>query len=97
MVTQRDHELPILPGIRFGDGVDLGRGDGLPRVGRQRVIEHAFDHARVGGGYQFWPGEIGFHEFIGHAQSAAPIAVEQMMAARQPEIIHVALAEPDFR
>src|SRR5207248_1412624 len=61
---------------------------GAARIGEQRGMEPALGGARLRRRAQFRPRQIGFEELVGDQQSAASIAIGQMMAAGEPEIVH---------
>ena len=96
-VAERDHELPVLARVGFRNGVDLRRRNGSPWVGQQCGMQGAFDDAGLGRWRELRPRQIDLHEFVGHAQPAVLIAIEQVMTAGQPEIFHGALTAADPR
>src|SRR5439155_21839492 len=51
-------------------------------------MQPALGCAGFGRRAQFRPGQIGFQEFIGDQQSAAGVAIRQVMAAGEPKIRH---------
>ena len=53
-------------------------------------MQRALGNAGVCGRRKLRSREIGFEQFVGDEQRAAGIAVEQMMPAGEPEILHSA-------
>src|SRR5262249_58546599 len=60
------------------------------RVGKQRRVQRAFDHAGLGRRCQFRPRQIGLEELVGDDEPTALMAVEQVMPAGEPEVLHAA-------
>ncbi len=96
MIAEGDHHLPVLARIGIGDGGNLRRADRLPRVGQQRAVQRALGGAGVRRRRDLGPRQIGLQEFIGDEQPAARIAIEQMMAAGQPEVARLAHVRSPF-
>ena len=88
VVAERHHHAPVLARVGIGDRGDLGRRDRPARLGHQRRVQRALDHAGLRRRLQLGPRQIGLEELVGHAEPAAVVAVEQMVAAGQPEIPH---------
>src|SRR5262249_20226607 len=82
------HQCPVLARIGIGDRGDLAGGDRPARLGEQRRMQRALDHAGLGRRRKLWPRQIGLEELVGRDEPAAAVAVEQMMPAREPEILH---------
>ncbi len=61
----------------------------MARIGEQRAMQRALDHAGLRRRDQFGPRQIDFEKVVGHQQAAALVAVEQMMAAGNPEVGHL--------
>ena len=80
--------MPVLARIRVGDRGDLARLDRPARIGQQFAVQPALHVAGVFRRHQLGPREIGLQELVGNLEPAAVIAVEQMMAAGDPEILH---------
>ena len=67
----------------------MSSGVTLPaRLRHQRRVQGAFDRARLQRRRQLGPRQIDLEEIVGHDKTAALVAVEQMMAAGEPEILH---------
>src|SRR5262249_62382010 len=60
------------------------------RIGKQRRVQRAFDHAGLGRRCQFRPRQIGLEELVGDDEPTALMAVEQVMPAGEPEVLHAA-------
>src|ERR1035437_10909331 len=52
-------------------------------------MQRALDRASLRRRNQLRPRQIDLEELIGHQQSTALIAIEQMMAAGDPEVVHL--------
>ena len=96
MIAEGDHHLPVLARIGIGDGGNLRRADRLPRVGQQRAVQRALGGTGVRRRRDLRPRQIGLQELIGDEQPAARIAIEQMMAAGQPEVARLAHVRSPF-
>ena len=88
MIAEFDHQLPVLARIGVGNGGDLLVLHGMARIGQQRAMQGALDHARCGRRRELRPRQIGLEEFVGHRQPATRVAIEQVMAAGEPKIFH---------
>ena len=86
-VAKREHQAPVLARIGIGDRRDLGRRDRAARIGEQRRVQGSLRHAGIGGRRQLRSRQIGLEELVADDESAAFLAVEQMMPAGQPEIL----------
>ena len=87
VVAERQHDLPVLARIGVGD-----RGNLLAATGRRGAASSAACSARSaaqasGGGVELRPGQIDLEEFVGRNESAARVAIEQVVAAGEPEIL----------
>src|ERR1043166_4516154 len=88
MVAEGDQQLPILARVRVRDGGDVRLRDRMARIGEQRRVQRALDRAGVGRRRQLGPRQIGLEELVADDEPAAGVAVEQMMPAGEPEIVH---------
>ena len=52
----------------------------------QRCVDFSLRAARFGRGHQFGPRKVGFEKVVRKHQAAVSAAVEQMVAARKPEV-----------
>ena len=60
------------------------------RRGRRAAgVQRALDGAGFWRREQFGPRQIGLEEIVGNHEAAALVAVEQVMAAREPEVAHL--------
>ena len=59
------------------------------RIGEQRCVQAALRDTGLGRWRELGPREIGLEEFIGDDEPAAGVAVEQMVSAGEPEVLHV--------
>src|SRR6185437_13172899 len=59
------------------------------RIGQQRGMQRALDRAGLGRRDQLWPRQIDLEEIVGDLEPAAVVAVEQMVAAGEPEVVHL--------
>ena len=87
-VAKFEQQAPVLARVDVRDRGDLGLGDRPARFGEERRVERALDHTRLRGRLELRPRQIGLEELVGHDEPAAVVAVEQMMAAGEPEILH---------
>ena len=97
MIAERDHHLPVLARIRIGDRGDLAVADRAARIGQQRCMQRALDHAGFRRRRQLGPREIDLEESSVTTSPPPVVAVEQMMAAGEPEILHRASCSPRAR
>ena len=67
---------------------------GMARIGQQRAVQRALDRAGFRRRDQFRPRQIDLEEIVGDDQPAAVVAVEQMMAAGEPEVAHLLSRAP---
>ena len=93
-VAEREHHLPVLARIGIRDRGDLVRA--RPRGADRPAARRAAPLGRAGlrRRRKLGPRQIDLEEFVGHHEPAARIAVEQMMAAGEPEVLHRALRAP---
>ena len=49
-IAEADHQRPVLARVLVGHRRDLGRLDRPARIGQERRVQRALDHAGVGGG-----------------------------------------------
>ena len=88
-VAERDHHLPVLARIGIRDRGDLvgatRRGAGRPSA---RHAASSRPRRPPAGGAELRPRQIDLEKLVGHDETAARVAVEQMMAAGEPEILH---------
>src|SRR5947207_7093311 len=87
-IAKGEHKSPVLPGIHIGNRGDLVRADRLAGSGEQLAVQLPFDRACFVRRHQLGTGEIGFQELVGDTKPPALVAIEQMVAARDPEITH---------
>ena len=88
VVAEREHHLPVLARIGVGDRGDLVRRDRPARLGQQRRVQRALGGAGLGRRHQLRPRQIDLEEFVGRNEPAARVAIEQMVAAGEPEVLH---------
>src|SRR5262249_42192440 len=88
MVAKRGHQAPILARVGIGDRRDLGAGDRTARIAEQRGVQAALGDARIRRRRKLRPREISLEELIRNKESAAIVAVEQMMPAAEPQSRH---------
>ena len=93
-VPPGDHRGPVLARIDIRDCRDIGWIDRPARVGEQRGMQRALDHTSLGRRRELATRQIRLEEIVGHDQPATAIAVEEMMPAREPEVLHGAAAAP---
>ena len=89
MIAKGDQHLPVLARVGVGDRRDLGRRNRQARIGQQRGMQRALDRAGLRRRHQLRPRQIDLEEFVGDDEPAAVVAVEQMMAAGEPEVVHL--------
>src|SRR5262249_62118317 len=70
------------------DRRDLTGSDGTPRIFEQRAMQVAFACTGVGRDSKLGPRQVRLQELVREKQPAAVGAVEQMMSAGEPEILH---------
>src|ERR1043166_1233942 len=52
-------------------------------------MQRALDHAGLGRRGELGPGKIDLEKLVGDDEPAARVAVAEMMAAREPEVLHL--------
>ena len=72
MIAERDHHLPVLARIRVRDRGDLVGGDRPARIGQQRRMQRALDHAGVRRRRELRPRQIDLEELVGHRRARRP-------------------------
>src|SRR5438034_960236 len=87
-IAERQHELPVFARVGVGDPCYLAWAHGTPRLRQQLTMQPALGRTGIIRRHQFRPRKIGLQKFVGHDEPAAVIAVEQMVAAGDPEIVH---------
>src|SRR6516162_8419999 len=87
-LAKRQHELPVFPCIRVGDRGDLLRSDCPPWICEQLLVQSALDRASVARRHQLGTREISLQELIRDHEPATRTAIEQVVAAGDPEISH---------
>src|SRR5450755_3421980 len=87
MIAPGNHHLPVFTRIRICDRSDLRRGYRLPWIAQQATVKLALGRTGFRWRDQFGAGQIHLQEFVRHKQSARGVAIEQMMAASEPEIM----------
>ena len=87
-VAESQNELPVLPRIGIVDRGKFVGNDRPTRVGEQFAVQSAFDCAGVFRRHQLGTCEIGLQKLIRNHQPAVRIAIKQMVAAGNPEILH---------
>src|SRR5262245_13612581 len=89
MIAEIDQQLPVFARIWIGDGLYVRRSDRPARIGHQGGMQRALDRASLQRRQQFRPGEVQFQELVGHVQASILVPIEQMVAAGNPEIVHL--------
>src|SRR5262245_1488249 len=96
MVAKRDHQGPILARVDIDDRRDLGGGDRAAWIAEHRRVQGTLGHTCTLRRCKLGPREIGLEELIRNQEAAAVIAVEQVMAAGEPEIGHAIVASTTY-
>jgi hypothetical protein len=87
-VAKSDHQFPILSGIIIADRRNLSAGDAAAGGSEQGRIQFPLGSTGIGRRKQFRSRKVDFKKFIGHQQAAAGVAIDEMVAAGEPEIVH---------
>ncbi len=83
------HGLPVLARVRIGNGRDIAGRHRAARIGDQRAVQRALDHASLRRRRQFGPRQIQPSRNSSLAISPPPSSsIDQMVAAGHPEILH---------
>src|SRR5205807_206306 len=87
-IAEREQQSPVLARVGVRDGGDLAGRDRPAWLGKQRRVQRALDHAGFGRRYELRPREVSLEELVGDDEPATVVAVEQMVSAGEPKILH---------
>ena len=89
MVAEREQNLPVLARVGIGNRGDIGGRHFHARIVEQRRVQRFLDGAGLRRRNHLGPRHVDFEKIVGQQQPAAFVAVEQMMAAGNPEVLHL--------
>src|SRR5450631_127654 len=87
MIAPADHHFPIFAGVRIGNRGNLRNRDRASRITQQRVVQPVFGGARLWRWHEFRTRQIDLQKFVGDKQLSRAVAIEQMVAAGEPEVV----------
>jgi len=97
LIAEGNDHAPVFPRISVGNRGDLRSCDRTAWIAQQRAMERTFGAAGVGRGNELGAGEVGFQKFVTHDEPAAGVAIEQMVPAGEPEVLHAARTSTQCR
>src|SRR4051812_26546167 len=87
-LAKRENELPVLARIGIGDPGYFVSSYSTPRIAKQFAVQLSLHLAGVVGRHQFGTRQVGFQKVVGDDHATGRVAIEQMMAAGNPEVVH---------
>src|SRR5262249_9605387 len=78
----------ILNCVSVSDLCNFLSGNRPARVCEQLLVQPVLDYAGIVRRRQLWTREIGLQELIRDHEPATRVAIEQVVSARDPEIVH---------